>query len=252
MLLPIRNDKGFDLSAIASNLEGLEETIIFKLMDRAQFAANPVVYQPSRSGFEGAEEQSLFEIRLRRHEDMDSEFGRFCVPEERPFLKGLPEPKRRVSLPESGLHIDDFDAVNVTGQILAAYLDLIPRICLTGDDRQYGSAVEHDVAALQAIGRRVHFGALYVAESKYQMNPSTYDGLVRDGDEEGLMAALTRREVEERILSRIADKVEHIQSQINPAVRRSVPPEAIMDFYRRHVIPLTKAGEIKYFLNRRR
>ena len=61
---------------------------------------------------------------------------------------------------------------------------------------------------------------------------------------------LTRADVEEKILSRVADKVEHIQAEINPAVRRRIPPQAIMTFYRTHVIPLTKEGEICYFLNR--
>jgi chorismate mutase len=250
MILPIRNENGFDLGSIADNLEGLEETIIFMLINRAQFAENKVIYEPNQSGFEGAAGQSLFEIRLRRHEEMDAEFGRFCVPEERPYMRNLPLPKRKVSLPPTGLHVDDCDVVNVTQEIQAAYLELIPAICPEGDDRNYGSSVEHDVAALQAIGRRVHFGALYVAESKFQADPRTYEALVKIGNRTGLLKALTRQDVEERILARIAAKVDHIQSQINPLVRRSVPADAIIDFYRRHVIPLTKEGEIRYILNR--
>jgi chorismate mutase len=250
MLLPIQNENGFDLHSIAANLEGLEETIIFILINRAQFAENRVVYQPHASGFEGAGEESLFEIRLRRHEEMDAEFGRFCVPEERPFMKGLPAAKRKVALPPTGLHIEDFDVVNVTEGILDAYLSLVGEICTKVDDGQYGSSVEHDVAALQAIARRVHFGALYVAESKFQLNPETYARLARAGDRQGLLRELTRAEVEERILGRIALKVEHIQSQINPLVRKSIPADAIMNFYKSSIIPLTKEGEIRYLLNR--
>jgi len=247
---PIRTTDHFELTHIAAILEGLEETIIFKLIDRAQFAHNPDVYDPDKSGFEGADGESLFHLRLRRHESMDAEFGRFHVPEERPFMTDLPAPKRKVILPAKGIHIGDFDAVNVTEKIQKAYLALIPEICLPGDDGQYGSSVEHDVAALQAISRRVHFGALYVSESKYQSDPKKYAELARKGDRQGLMASLTRAEVEERILARVAEKVAHIQAQINPEVRRSVPPEAIMTFYRESVIPLTKEGEIRYFLNR--
>ena len=84
MLLPIQNERGFDLSSIAANLEGLEETIIFMLINRAQFAQNQMIYEPNASGFEGAEGRSLFEVRLRCHEEMDAEFGRFSAPEERP------------------------------------------------------------------------------------------------------------------------------------------------------------------------
>lgn len=246
----IRTTDRFELTHIAAILEGLEETIIFKLIDRAQFAHNAVAYEQNRSGFKGAEGHSLFQLRLLRNETMDAEFGRFHVLEERPFMENLPESKRQVTLPESGLHVVDINAISVSDKILKAYLRLIPEICLPGDDGQYGSTVEHDVAALKAIARRVHFGALYVAESKYQSDPKKYKDLARKGDRAGLLASLTRADVEERILARVADKVARIQADINKEVRRSVPPEAIMAFYRESVIPLTKEGEIRYFLNR--
>jgi chorismate mutase len=240
------------LDRIAARLEGLEETIIYKLIDRAQFAANPIIYEPGKSGFAGSGNLSLFDLRLRRQEEMDSDFGRFCVPEERPFNRNLPEPKRKVVLPVTGLEIDDFDAVNVTAGILKAYTKLLKDVCLAGNDGHYGSSTEHDVYALQAIARRVHYGALYVSESKYQSDPQSYDKLIATRDVDSLMQKLTRAEVEEKILARIAKKVDHIQSGINSDTRRSVPPDAIMTFYRKHVIPLTKEGEIRYFLNRRR
>ena len=53
------------LDEIAARLAGLEETLIYKLLDRAQFAANGGAYLPSRSGFVPQEASSLFE--LRRH-----------------------------------------------------------------------------------------------------------------------------------------------------------------------------------------
>lgn len=104
--------------------------------------------------------------------------------------------------------------------------------------------------ALQAIARRIHFGALYVGESKYQSDKIKYRTLIEARDRAGLLVALTRTEVEERILKRVADKVEHIQAEINPEVRRRIPSEEIMAFYRNHIIPLTKEGEVRYFLNR--
>jgi chorismate mutase len=240
----------FDLEQIAAVLEGLEETIIFMLINRAQFAANKAAYDPEHSGFEGGGNRSLFELRLRYHEEMDAVFGRFCVPEERPFTSDLPHPRRRVILPETGLFLRDLNSVNMADEILDAYRKLIPRICLAGDDGQYGSSVEHDVMALQAIARRIHFGSLYVAESKYQTLKTEYRTLIEAGDRAGLLAALTRTEVEEKILKRVADKVEHIQAEINPTVRRRIPSEEIMAFYRNSIIPLTKEGQVRYFLNR--
>lgn len=239
-----------NLSLIAAKLEGLEETIIAKLIDRAQFHANHRVYEPGHSGFENEPDACLFELRLRFQEEMDAQFGRFQVPEERPFNRNLPEPKRSVSLPPSGLNVDDLDVVNLSSEIKRGYLGLMPRLCRDGDDGQYGSSVEHDVYALQAIARRIHFGSLYVAESKFSAEPDVYGSLAAAGDREGLEAKLTRPEVEDKIIDRIEDKVVAIQAQANPKVRHLIDPTVIVNFYRSTVIPLTKKGEVAYLLAR--
>lgn len=241
----------FDLSKISALLEGLEETIIFKLIDRAQFMHNRTVYEKGKSGFSGARKESLFSLRLRYQEKMDALFGRFCVPEERPFCTRLPKPRRKLSLPPTGLVIDDINRVNLGPKILARYMDIVPRICRRGEDGHYGSSVEHDVFALQAIARRIHYGSLYVAESKYRSDPKRYGELIRAGDSEGLLAQLTRREVEERIIARIREKVALTQAKANHEIRHVVDPGVMLSFYRDCIIPLTKEGEVLYLLNRR-
>jgi chorismate mutase len=247
--------ESIDLSLIAARLEGLEETIIHRLIDRAQFAANPAAYDAGTSGFPDSPERSLFELRVRYQEEMDARFGRYQVPEERPFYRDLPEPHRTVTLPANPLQIADYDSVNVTREIVESYLAFLPDLCATEagngtDDKQYGSSVEHDVLAIQAIARRVHFGALYVAESKYQSEPERFSALVAAGDEAAIDAAITRKEVEERILHRVSEKVAYIQAPANRAVRRIVEPTVVIRIYKELVIPLTKKGEILYLFRR--
>jgi chorismate mutase len=240
----------FDLSKITALLEGLEETIIFKLIDRAQFRHNPIIYQPGKSGFVGSADHSLFSLRLRYQEKMDALFGRFCVPEERPFFTGLPKPRRKVTLPPTGLHCKDINTVNLAKKISEAYLALVPALCRHGDDGHYGSSVEHDVYALQAIARRIHYGSMYVAESKFLSDPARYCRLVREKNREGILALLTRRDVEERIVKRIRDKVDAAQSGADRTIRHAIDSAVVLDFYRECIIPLTKEGEVLYLLNR--
>jgi len=240
-----------EINSIAAHLEGLEETIISKLIDRAQFCANSRIYRKGESGFTGEKSRSLFHLRLLFHEKMDAQFGRFCVPEERPFFSRLPKPKRKARIPHTGLCIGDYDAVNLMPDITACYLDLIPRICRNGDDGHYGSSVEHDVYAVQAIARRVHYGSLYVAESKFRAEPVSLAELIRAGNEKAIVAKLTRRDVEEKIVRRIRDKVAAAQSNVNRKVRYCVDPAVIAKFYRDVIVPLTKKGEVLYLLNRR-
>jgi chorismate mutase len=239
-----------DLDKIATHLEGLEETIIARMIDRAQFKQNRLAYQPGKSGFKGETELSLFALRLKFQEEMDACFGRFAVPEERPFNKNLPEAKRIVRLPDNCLQLADYNAVNLSDKILASYLDLVPRICAAGDDAQYGSSVEHDVYAIQAISRRIHYGAMYVGETKYLSDPEIFRKAVDANDTRLLETLLTRPEVERRILRRVEEKVTILQAAAKVDTRITINPGVVRDYYAAYIIPLTKQGEILYLLNR--
>jgi chorismate mutase len=254
-MTPKRDRKGDRMSApdliqIALDLESLEETIIARLIDRAQYRRNETAYLPGKSGFRGEPVLSLLSLRLKYHEEMDARFGRFCVPEERPFNENLPEARRVVTLPENCLHLPDYNRVNLTADILESYLDFLPGICRAGDDAQYGSSVENDVYAVQAISRRIHYGAMYVAESKFRKSPESYLEAIHSGNRDDLIALLTRPEVERRILKRVAEKTQTMQASANATIRHTIAPETIRDYYAAHVIPLTKEGEIRYLLNR--
>lgn len=244
--------KTIDLDTVAARLEGLEETIISTLIERAQYCENRMVYQAGQSNFTGFEGESLFFVRMRLNEEMDAQFGRFCVPEERPFCHPLPLPRRVVKLPDTGLVLADFNSVNLTAKICKSYQSLLPALCKPGDDGQYGSSVEHDVAALQAISRRIHYGAFYVAESKFAQNTGSYCELIDKNDREALMALLTRREVEDRIIERVREKVAYAQARVNTLVRSRIDPELVLRYYRDTIIPLTKEGEIEYLFHRNR
>lgn len=239
-----------DLEHIAGILEGLEETIIQKLIDRIQFRYNPDVYRAGKSGFPDEPVSSLFELRLRYQEEMDSVFGRFLLPEERPFHADLPPARRSLASEPSPLRIRDYSIANLSPAIKDRYLALLPLICEAGDDGQYGSSSEHDVYAFQAIARRVHFGTFFVAECKYRSAPDLFRKLVETGDREGIAKALTRPEVEKAVIERVGLKVEKLQTTVRGRIRRSLPPEPVSAFYRETIIPLTKEGEVLYILRR--
>jgi chorismate mutase len=244
--------ESLDLQLIAARLEGLEETIIAKFIDRAQYRVNESVYLAGSSSFEASPEQdSLLDLRLKKQEELDAQFGRYRQPEERPFTQeGLVAPKRRVTIPDRGLRTADYDLVNQTAAIKASYLELVPELCPEGDDGQHGSSVVADVHILQAISERIHYGAMFVAEAKYQGDPIGYRQLIQARDEAGLLAKLTRPEVEERIILRVREKVASAQQGVNPKVRNLIDPNLVVKYYRQHIIPLTKAGEIQYLMSR--
>jgi chorismate mutase len=221
-------------------LEYLEGEIIVKMVDRAQFALNRKVYEGS---------SSTLRDWLARFEAPYATLGRFTVAEERPFSSGLPSPERRYS-GDLGLPIPDF-CVNLNEEILSAYVEFLPRICVDADDGHHGSSIEYDFMALRAVSRRIHFGSYYVAAAKYGREPERYREYIRARDHDGILSTLTRGKREEEIVARIGAKARRMQEAVRgfrPSWRVLVDPEAIVAFYHETIIPLTKKGQVLYLL----
>ncbi len=240
-----------NLDQVVARLAGLEEAILMKLLDRCQFAYNEAAYTPGISGFDPPESATLLELRLLHQETVDALFGRYLVPEERPFYTGLPRPRRLVTTLDPELHIRELETINLSGRILISYLELLPQICKPGSDGHLGSSVEHDVICLQAIARRIHYAACYVAESKYRLEPAVYQELIDRQDEKSLMERLTRKEVEQEVLRRVERKIRSLQKASDPNNRIIIAAEPIVYYFRDWIIPLTKEGEVRYLMQRR-
>ncbi len=58
---------------------------------------------------------------------------------------------------------------------------------------------------LQAISRRIHFGK-FIAEAKFAENPEKYIEMIKAMNVEGIMASLTVKEVEQKVLARVTLK----------------------------------------------
>jgi chorismate mutase len=206
------------LESIRSTLIRQEETIIFALIERAQFRQNIIAYK--KGEFEGLGtpvgvtpvasdgELSFLEYMLIGTEALHCRSRRYTSPEEHPFFpERLPEgpaaalpklqyPKDLLS-PEGGAADLNFNRI-----LLEKYIDIIvPSVSKPGDDEQHGSTVLCDTAVLQALSRRVHYGK-FVAESKYRSDPEGYQRLVEAGDTDGVMALLTNEVVEAKVLRR--------------------------------------------------
>ncbi|KAL7446695.1 hypothetical protein ACHAXM_010497 [Skeletonema potamos] len=193
------------LDYIRSTLIRQEETIIFALIERAQFRQNRKVYEKGGvPGLEGG--MSFLDFMLSGTEKLHSAVRRYESPEEHAFFPHL-LPERNDSME----HLDypnllsndpAINSLNWNPILYQKYLDVIvPAIAAKGDDEQYGSTCVTDTAALQALSKRIHYGK-FVAESKYLSNPEGFQRLVDAGDAEGVMELLTNAKVEEQVLTR--------------------------------------------------
>ena len=185
----------------------LEDTITFHLIERVQFPLNKTIYEPGAAKCPDPK-LSLLDWILRETERTHSVVRRYQAPDEYPFFPDdLFEP---ILAPLSYPDILHPNTVNVNSDIKEAYIGrILPQACpnFGRDDRgerkeNYGSTAVCDVACLQALSRRIHFGK-FVAESKFQAETDRFIQLIKAQDRQGIDAAITNAAVEKKVLERL-------------------------------------------------
>jgi chorismate mutase len=306
MAVKVDGDKGrvktadvLSLDSIRSTLIRQEETIIFALIERSQFRQNAIVYIKGGMGdlgtptgstpVDNAEMLSFLEFMLIGTEALHCGVRRFTSPEEHAFFPDRLPKKIMDALDELDYPSDLLSSiggasdVNFNPILLQKYIDfIVPSIAIEGDDEQHGSTVLCDIAVLQALSRRVHYGK-FVAESKYLADPEGFQRLIDAGDADGVMELLTNATVEEKVLRRARLKaatygLEPMLANIPPTdndtasivaaaaasavvaaleaignkrtADEKVCPVVVESVYRDIIIPLTKDIEVAYLFRR--
>jgi len=242
-----------DIDDIRRVLIRMEETIIFSLIERAQFGRNAAIYQPGRFGDAIGDDESLVGYVLHETEKVHATMRRYTAPEEEPFTDGLPAPilPPRGPMVQAPLHPN---TINVTGRIRRTYEDdIVPGLCAgDDDDGHYGSSSVADVACLQAIAQRVHY-AKFVAESKYDRDREPFNAAIRNGDRDALMRLITVPEVETAVLQRVRLKAEtYGQDPGRETSSPAIDAQLVANLYGDFIIPLSKEVEVLYLLERAR
>lgn len=203
------------LARIRSALIRQEDTIIFALIERAQFMHNAVCYDKSAEMYHQltGDGSSFLDFMLLETERLHARVRRYSSPDEHAFFPAqLPPPQLPLLDFPSTLHPA---AVNLNARIMNLYTQrVLPALCRPGDDQQHGSAIVSDVAVLQAISKRVHYG-MFVAESKFLEKVAEYTSLITAGDEDSIMALLTNEAVEQRVLRRVHKKASTFGQEID-------------------------------------
>lgn len=254
--------KALDLSRIRFQLIRLEDTITFHLIERVQFPLNSNIYTPGAVPLPGSD-LSLMDWYLLEQEKLQSLIRRFESPDEYPFFSRdqlnapiLPP----IAYPRI-LHPND---VNVNAKIKSFYIDtFLPRVCPTfggrTEDRgvhqeNYGSSATCDIAVLQALSRRIHFGK-FVAESKFQSDREKYTALIKAGDTEGIGSAIENKAVEKQVLDRLKLKAQTYGTdpsakEVSGVDQSKINVDAVVAMYKDFIIPLTKEVEVDYLMQR--
>ncbi|KAI0165602.1 chorismate mutase [Xylariaceae sp. FL1272] len=252
--------KALDLANIRFQLIRLEDTITFHLIERVQFPLNKSIYQPGAIDLGDASDGNLsfMDWYLREQEKLQSLIRRYEAPDEYPFFpETLQKPILKPLEYPKILHTND---VNVNDKIKQFYTEqFLPIVCPDfgredqGESKEnYGSSATCDIACLQALSRRIHFGK-FVAESKFQSDPDGYTRMIKAGDRHGIGESITNAAVEKQVLARLRLKAQTYgtdPSLANTENSSKINVDAVVSMYRNFVIPITKEVEVDYLMQR--
>ncbi|XP_058076432.1 chorismate mutase 2-like [Magnolia sinica] len=139
--------------------------------------------------------------------------GRYENPECPFFPDDLPSPlapppdHTQVLYPKAA-------SININKTIWNMYINkLLPLFTAEGDDGNYASTATCDLACLQAISRRIHYG-MYVAEIKFRDCPQEYGPAVCAQNRDALMKMLTF-ENEEMVKRRVEKKAKVFGQEVS-------------------------------------
>ncbi|KAL2523067.1 Chorismate mutase 1 [Forsythia ovata] len=248
--------ESYTLDGIRNSLIRQEDSIIFSLVERAQFCYNAETYDPeafAMDGFHG----SLVEYMVKETEKLHAKVGRYMSPDEHPFFPDdVPEPMLPPLQYPQVLH-PAADSININDTIWDVYFrNLLPRLVKEGDDGNCGSAAVCDTICLQALSKRIHYGK-FVAEAKFRSSPDVYKDAISAKDRAKLMDLLTYPAVEEAIKKRVEMKsqtygqevtVNVVEDDADPVYK--ITPILVADLYGDWIMPLTKEVQVEYLLRR--
>lgn len=245
------------LDSIRHSLIRQEDSIIFSLLERAQFCYNPNTYD--KNVF--TKDASLVEFMLKETEKLHAQVGRYRSPDEHPFFsEDLPEPMLPPMQYPKVLH-PIADSININDKIWGMYFSrLLPRLVKEGDDGNCGSSAVCDTICLQALSKRIHYGK-FVAEAKFQEAPDVYEPAIKAQDGNQLMQLLTYESVEAAIMQRVEAKAKVYGQEVICGIESTnkietsspsykIKPKLVADLYGKWIMPLTKEVQVAYLLRR--
>ncbi|XP_074381198.1 chorismate mutase 1, chloroplastic-like isoform X2 [Apium graveolens] len=175
----IDESDSYTLDGIRSSLIRQEDSIIFSLVERAQYCYNSDTYDPNAFWKDGCQ-GSLVEFMLRGTETLHAQAGRYKSPDEHPFFaEHLPEPVLPPLQYPQVLH-PVTESININSRIWDMYFrNLVPRLVKEGEDGNYGATAVCDTICLQALSKRIHYGK-FVAEAKFRASPDAYETAIKE------------------------------------------------------------------------
>ena len=188
-------ENAIDISDLRVRIDQLNEKIISGLKTRSRFALNKETFSK-----EFADGKTWIMYRLKKEQDLDSEFGRFLYYDQQPFVFPKEElESAKIQEPENkGLSPVKVD---LSSKIIDLYRTTIEQLCEASEDiSTYGETTKLDVENILTLNERTAAIGEQVAGYKITQEPA----LLKIGDSGKIREQLIYPEREKDVREKMA------------------------------------------------
>lgn len=185
-------NKPIDLVDLRMRADYLTEQIILGLKSRSRFPLNMQTFSEIFH-----DNKTWFLYRLKKTQDLDSEFGRFVYNQQNPFL--FKQSELAKSLVKDVPSTEGFEGIelNHSKEIIDLYKKMLYEICIDDDNRStYGETTKIDVDLILNLNERLVSFGQQVAWTKIH----TISGLTKETDSDKLRELIVSRDREDEVV----------------------------------------------------
>ncbi len=220
----------YDISELRIKIDQINEKLISGLKDRLRYPLNKKTFKEEFcNGF------TWFEYRLKKEQDIDSEFGRFLYYDQQPFIfskKNLARSKIK-NLSVKGLKPVEID---LSKQIINLYKKTLIKLCENKENvASYGETTKLDVENILTINERTVAIGQQVAA--YKINT-----------ELDLKKLKNAKEIRKRLIKPAREK-EVINKMLILAKKYGIKNDKIIKSFSKELIKITLDAEVYFILH---
>lgn len=229
-LILLMENKSININELRIKIDQLNQKIISGLKDRSRFAANLNTFKKEfNNGL------TWFEYRLKKEQDLDSEFGRFMYYDQQPFLfskKELSSSKVKSPINKGYKPLD----IDLSKKILSLHKNTLTNLCENKEDLStYGETVKLDVDIILTLNERTVGIGEQVAAYKLDEEPELFE--LKTAKE--IRKKLIKPEREKDVINKTADLCKKYEiKNIN-----------LMKKFAKDLIEITLDAEVHFILN---
>ncbi len=219
-----------DIADLRIKIDQLNEKIISGLKDRSRFSTN---FSTFKKKFYN--EMTWFEYRLKKEQDLDSEFGRFLYYDQQPFIFSKKQLSKSKIKNVNNLGLKPVP-IDLSKKIVKLYKNTVKELCINEEKSStYGETVKLDVENILTLNERTAGIGEQVAAYKISKNPE-------------LKKLKNLKEIRKKLITPQRE-IEVINKTIEISKKYGINNDKLMKEFAKSLIEITLDAEVHFIVN---